>query len=241
VRDLATAIESAPYSETKGFGDAVAEVLVAIRELDAALPDYETDAVVEPPALNMLERQEAACAPPIQLPLESARELAVMAMGHSRALDGLIPDALKATPAELRGPTVRKFGQVMGRLYTEIMRPLHIQHNELEVLVLGTGEEQDDHELDDQQRAVVAKLTAEEISAIDTALLTHVTDRWRKVAFVVAKAMSSLGDARISGVPDIYYAERVRVLADGGVIESVGDLRRMRFSEIRKRGIDKFE
>jgi hypothetical protein len=59
-------------------------------------------------------------------------------------------------------------------------------------------DDQDDLELDDEQHAFVARLTVEEIAAIDSALLAHVTDRWRSL------------------------------------IESVGNLRRMRFSEVRK-------
>jgi hypothetical protein len=47
--------------------------------------------------------------------------------------------------------------------------------------------------------------------------------------------MQSFGDRRAQGIPDVYYAERVRALVDRGLIESVGNLRRMRFSEVRRR------
>lgn len=138
VRDLAVAIESAPYSDTPGFAEAVAEVLVAVRAMDRALPDYEHDHVVEPPSLEQLPPLEAGCPVPIRLPFDAARALILIAMRHSRALDGLIADVLQQTSADLRRPTVRYFGEVMGRLYTEIMHPLHIQHTELKPLILGT-------------------------------------------------------------------------------------------------------
>jgi len=42
-------------------------------------------------------------------------------------------------------------------------------------------------------------------------------------------AMSKLPN-RVEGVPDLYYAQRVGVLKKNGLIQSQGDLRRMRFS-----------
>jgi hypothetical protein len=81
----------------------------------------------------------------------------------------------------------------------------------------------------------VAKLSAEEVAAIDNALLAQIGDRWRKVAMVVAMVMSSDEAGRRLRIPDIYYATRVREFARAGLIESQGNLRRMRFSEVRRR------
>jgi hypothetical protein len=96
-------------------------------------------------------------------------------------------------------------------------------------------EPRDDGELTDEQRALVNQLTPEQVAEIDRILLSFVPQRFGKVAMVVGKTMMSFGDDRIVGIPDIYYAERVRLLAEAGVIESVGNLRRMRFSEVRRR------
>jgi hypothetical protein len=76
-------------------------------------------------------------------------------------------------------------------------------------------------------------LTSEQIRAIDLALLSNVVTQWRKVAQVVGTTMSEL-QSRVGGIPDIYYAERVRELVRNGVVEAQGNLHAMRFGEVRK-------
>ena len=93
----------------------------------------------------------------------------------------------------------------------------------------------DDPDLDGEQRALVERLTPDDVAEIDAILLDHVAERWRKVAMVVALAMSDSSFARPDGIPDTFYAERIGHLAHTGVIESQGNLRRMRYSEVRKR------
>jgi hypothetical protein len=78
----------------------------------------------------------------------------------------------------------------------------------------------------------ISQLTAQEISAIDAALLSAARTRFRKVAMVVGTAMIEL-EVSIPRVPDLFYSERVRCLVEAGALESAGDLRRMRFSEVR--------
>ena len=94
----------------------------------------------------------------------------------------------------------------------------------------------DENEFDGPMSAAhrerVSRLTAEEISEIDAALVSAARARFRKVAMVVGSAMIKL-EASITRVPDLFYAERVRHLVETGVLESVGDLRRMTFSEVR--------
>ncbi|MGR4869682.1 DUF3658 domain-containing protein [Variovorax sp. LARHSF232] len=80
----------------------------------------------------------------------------------------------------------------------------------------------------------VARLPPEELALIDAALLSQVSNDWRKVARVVGMAMLSMPD-RPSGVPDVYFAKRVALLVEAGQLESQGNLRRMRFSEVRRR------
>ena len=68
---------------------------------------------------------------------------------------------------------------------------------------------------------------------IDTALLANVTNQWRKVAFVVGMTMMEIDSKRHVGRDDLYFAQRIAVLVQRGLIEHTGDLDRMRYCEVR--------
>lgn len=89
-----------------------------------------------------------------------------------------------------------------------------------------------DPPLSPEEEARVAQLTEIEIRAIDEALMSNAKKRSRKVAMLVGLAMGQLQD-RIQGIPDLYYAQRVRKLVESGRLESEGNLAYMRFSEVR--------
>jgi Protein of unknown function len=89
-----------------------------------------------------------------------------------------------------------------------------------------------DPPLTPQQQARVDRLSAAQLAAIDDALLKDACDRWRKVARIVGSACGAL-EAQIPGVPDLFYAHRVRHLVASGRLESQGNLAVMRFSEVR--------
>ena len=89
----------------------------------------------------------------------------------------------------------------------------------------------DDRSLTPEEDAIVAQLSESELQEIDEALVSNATSQWRKVAMVVARTMSS----RVLGIPDVFYGMRVRKLVADGVLESQGNLARMRFSEVRLR------
>lgn len=89
-----------------------------------------------------------------------------------------------------------------------------------------------DPELTAEQRALVNTLKDEDVEAIDNALLASSSNYWRKVARVVGTTMMELPE-RVPGIPDIYYAERVKELVIRGLLESQGDLQSMRNSEVR--------
>ena len=89
-----------------------------------------------------------------------------------------------------------------------------------------------DPPLSPEEEAKVAKLTSKEIEAIDEALMSNAKPRWRKVAMLVGLAMGQLQN-RTLGIPDLYYAQRVRKLVEAGRLESEGNLAYMRFSEVR--------
>lgn len=92
---------------------------------------------------------------------------------------------------------------------------------------------QPDPPLTAQEEALVASLSAGDIREIDLALIENTHDRWRKVAMVVGKTMGDLENRR-SGIPDTFYAGRVRQLVADGSLESQGNLAYMRFSEVRR-------
>lgn len=83
-----------------------------------------------------------------------------------------------------------------------------------------------------EQLALVNKLSEIDIKRIDKILISKACQYWRKVARVVGNTMMEMQD-RISGIPDIYYAQRVRHLVKEGKLESQGNLAYMRYSEVR--------
>jgi hypothetical protein len=89
--------------------------------------------------------------------------------------------------------------------------------------------------LSPREAALFAQLSAKDMEVIDEAVLSCVCDHWRKVAMVVSLSMERLGD-QYPDFTDVFYAERVRALADSGRIEARGNLSYMRFSEVRRTG-----
>jgi hypothetical protein len=87
--------------------------------------------------------------------------------------------------------------------------------------------------LDAEETATVEGLTPEDISAIDDALLDVTSPNWSKVAMVLAKQMKAR-----PGVPDYvpleFYWRRLCDMIARGQLESQGNLRRARFSEVRR-------
>lgn len=83
-----------------------------------------------------------------------------------------------------------------------------------------------------EEEAFVASLSPVTIERIDAALLAYAKPQGSKVALLVVMAMTdpALGDL---GLPDVYYAGRIRRLVELGLLVSEGDLGRMRHSEVR--------
>src|SRR5258708_15568338 len=97
----------------------------------------------------------------------------------------------------------------------------------------------DDHDrgLTEDEALLIAGLPAELIARMDDALLAESTHRFQKVARIVGQVMQSFSDGPF-GIPDIYYAQRIAKLVSAGLLESQGNLGRMRFSEVRLPGLD---
>jgi hypothetical protein len=83
-----------------------------------------------------------------------------------------------------------------------------------------------------EQEAIAGSLTAEMVARIDGALLSHARVTPRKVAMLVGLAMSD-PQVRVPGLPDAYYAIRVKALVARGALLSFGNLDYMRYSEVR--------
>jgi hypothetical protein len=87
--------------------------------------------------------------------------------------------------------------------------------------------------LDADEAATVNALTPEDISAIDEALLGATSPSWSKVAMVLAKQMKAR-----PGIPDDvpleFYWNRLCKMVASGELDSQGNLRRARFSEVRR-------
>lgn len=83
-----------------------------------------------------------------------------------------------------------------------------------------------------EERRIVSSLTSAQVESIDRALLQNTTSNWRKVARIVGFTMIENGSV-FAGVPDGYYAERIRKMVSSGVLEAQGELSAMRFCEVR--------
>lgn len=68
---------------------------------------------------------------------------------------------------------------------------------------------------------------------IDAVLLASISSEWRKVAFVIGKTMLQIADQERVGKDDLYFAERLAVLARKGLIEHQGPLNEIRRCEVR--------
>jgi hypothetical protein len=92
-----------------------------------------------------------------------------------------------------------------------------------------------DGPLTPEEEARARLLTAADLQRIDDCLLSNVSHSWRKVARVIVQTMSVIYH-QFPGIPDVFYSSRIKRLAESGAIEAVGNLDRMRHSEVRLAG-----
>jgi hypothetical protein len=89
-----------------------------------------------------------------------------------------------------------------------------------------------DPPLSAEQARVVASLSVEFVAAIEAELLSHARPRNRKVAMLVGMAMGN-PNVHAPGLPDLFYAQRIRELVAKGHLIAEGNLNFMRYSEVR--------
>jgi hypothetical protein len=88
-----------------------------------------------------------------------------------------------------------------------------------------------DPALTPEEEARVAQLNDDQVRSIDEALLSNACSNWRKIARVVGTTM--MGIENLGGIPDLYFAHRVRNLVEAGRLESQGNLSCMGIGEVR--------
>ena len=98
----------------------------------------------------------------------------------------------------------------------------------------------DEFNLDDELPSVeevelVRQAGTDTRNRLDQALLRSASNSWRKMARLVADAMTEMESA-LPGVSDSYYSYRLRELVASGRLEARGKLSIMRFCELRLRG-----
>lgn len=89
-----------------------------------------------------------------------------------------------------------------------------------------------DSELTKEQKELASLLTPDDLVLIDRILLSDASVQQRKVARLVGSACMWLKDV-FPGLPDVFYSQRIANLVEEGYLESFGNLRRMRFSEVK--------
>ncbi len=144
--------------------------------------------------------------------------------------------ALAAALRQVGETEALDFGATMSRLARAQRLIDHVQSDIYRLrpdLAPALAHEEPDGALDAAQQARVDALTPAQLDEIDRVLLSHTIRRYRKVAFVVAHALSELSPT-LAAIPDVFYAMRVAHLVELGTLEAQGDLRFMRYSEVRR-------
>lgn len=90
-----------------------------------------------------------------------------------------------------------------------------------------------DPNLSPEQARVVSTLSEAVIANIDESLYANTSNDWRKVAKVIGATMSERTN-RDPSLPDIYYAQRLRVLVEAGKLDYRGNFENMRYCEVRR-------
>jgi Protein of unknown function len=83
-----------------------------------------------------------------------------------------------------------------------------------------------------KQQQLIDKLTPAQLEEIDAALLSKCSEQWRKVARVAGTTLIAF-NGKFGALPDVFFAKRVAALVEASKLQAQGNLKRMRFSEVR--------
>ncbi len=94
--------------------------------------------------------------------------------------------------------------------------------------------EEVEFELTNEDKERLDALNCEELGLIDKWILMHATYEWQKTAMVVVDAIGESDKAkRLEDISDLIFGVRVEYLVNQGSLVAQGNVRRMRFSEIK--------
>ncbi len=85
------------------------------------------------------------------------------------------------------------------------------------------GAQFDDSPMGRDDYGLIDELTADTLGQIDAALMSLATPKPRKVAGIIGRTLTS-SPARVPGLPDYFYLERVRLLIESGALKLVGEI-----------------
>ncbi len=95
-------------------------------------------------------------------------------------------------------------------------------------------EEQEEYELTNEELSLLGSLTQDELQLIDNWIIQNVSNHWKKVAMVVGSAILESDKANLlTEVPDVIFGARIEHMVEKGLLVSQGNIRKMRFSEIK--------
>lgn len=123
-----------------------------------------------------------------------------------------------------------RIGRAIG-LIREIQEPIFKKHPELRPP--PPADYIPDPDMTEEEIEATSRLSSKELDGMDEAILLEADDRYLKVARIVVRAADNWAGPAES-VPYAFYVQRIRRLIEKGALESQGDLRYMRFSEVRK-------
>ena len=83
-----------------------------------------------------------------------------------------------------------------------------------------------------QEQVVTDALSIELLRRIDAALLSHARKTNRKVSMIVSLTMMD-PSLHVPGLSDVFFAQRIRMLVDKGLLVAEGTLGYMRYTEVR--------
>ena len=94
------------------------------------------------------------------------------------------------------------------------------------------GATMDDVTLDQEARDAIARLDENDFLQIDRAILSSLSRDWKKAGFITAGVMIAAPD-EYEDLPEMFYASRIRALAEASRIETKGDALALKTFEIR--------
>ena len=121
-------------------------------------------------------------------------------------------------------------GKVVSVLHFELLQAIYEQHPDLQSQPGPTREIPFINTNRRWEEITLPESVSE--NDLDAIIFSTVTKHWRKVAMVVGKAFEEC-EARELPVDDEVIGIRIRLLTETGRLESQGDVRKWRFSEVR--------